>query len=120
MNCLIVEIYVNLSVLVLIDLSAGTTSNVAPRTETKYWQADGIFVPGKLGKNDQEEGEGGGWQLSDRLPPSWQLRYQSLRFLARPTPFRHLGFFPEQAAHWDWCADAVEPSLLITSIPQKS
>ena len=78
-----------------------------PRTEAKDWQADGIFVPGKLGKGDQEEGEGGGWQLSEQLPESWQLSYQSLRFLARPTPFRHLGFFPEQAAHWDWCADAV-------------
>ncbi len=78
-----------------------------PRTETKDWQADGIFVPGRLGKNDQEEGEGGGWQLSEQLPRSWQLRYQSLRFVAGPTPFRHLGFFPEQAAHWDWCADAV-------------
>ena len=79
-----------------------------PRTEAKDWEADGIFIPGKLGKNDHEDGEGGGWQLSEKLPPSWQLRYQSLRFLARPTPFRHLGFFPEQAAHWDWCANAVK------------
>ena len=78
-----------------------------PRTEANDWKADGIFVPGKPRKNDPEEGEGGGWQLSEKLPPSWQLRYQSLRFLARPTPFRHLGFFPEQAAHWDWCANAV-------------
>ncbi len=79
-----------------------------PHSDAKNWQADGIFVPGRLGKNDQEEGEGGGWQLSEQLPASWQLSYQSLRFLARPTPFRHLGFFPEQAAHWDWCADAVK------------
>ena len=78
-----------------------------PRMDIRDWQADGVFVPGTLGKNDQEEGEGGGWQLSDQLPASWQLSYQALRFLARPTPFRHLGFFPEQAAHWDWCANAV-------------
>ncbi len=75
-----------------------------PRLDEAAWVADGVFVPGK---NDQEDGEGGGWQLSETLPPSWQLGYQSLRFLARPTPFRHLGFFPEQAAHWDWCADAI-------------
>lgn len=78
-----------------------------PRIKAKDWRADGIFVPGKPGKNNEEEREGGGWQLSEQLPASWQLRYQSLRFLARPTPFRHLGFFPEQAAHWDWCANAV-------------
>ena len=90
-----------------------------PRTDLKDWQADGIFVPGKLGKNDQEEGEGGGWQLSEQLPASWQLRYQSLRFLARPTPFRHLGFFPEQAAHWDWCADAVKAFIAYHNRPPR-
>ncbi len=79
-----------------------------PHLDAKDWQADGIFVPGKPVKNDREDGAGGGWQLSKQLPASWQLRYQSLRFLARPTPFRHLGFFPEQAAHWDWCAAAIE------------
>lgn len=79
-----------------------------PRLEAKYWRADGVFVPGKPGKIDQDDGEGGGWQLSERLPSSWQLNYQSLHFLARPTPFRHFGFFPEQAAHWDWCANAIK------------
>jgi 23S rRNA (cytosine1962-C5)-methyltransferase len=79
-----------------------------PHFGEKNWQADGIFVPGNSGKNGQEDAEGGGWQLSEQLPSSWQLRYQSLRFLARPTPFRHLGFFPEQAAHWNWCADAIK------------
>ena len=68
-----------------------------PRLGEDDWVADGVFVPGK---NEQDDGEGGGWQLSRELPTSWQLGYQSLRFLARPTPFRHLGFFPEQAAHW--------------------
>ena len=90
-----------------------------PRSDAKDWQADGIFVPGRLGKNDQEEGEGGGWQLSEQLPASWQLSYQSLRFLARPTPFRHLGFFPEQAAHWDWCADAVKAFIAYHNRPPR-
>ena len=79
-----------------------------PRIDAGNWQADGIFVPGKLGKNDQEEGEGGGWQLSKELPASWQLRYQSLRFLARPTPFRHLGFFPDQSPHWLWASKKIQ------------
>ena len=76
-----------------------------PRLGEDDWVADGVFIPGK---NEQDDGEGGGWQLSSGVPPSWQLGYQSLRFLARPTPFRHLGFFPEQAAHWDWCAAAIK------------
>ena len=27
---------------------------------------------------------------------------------SRPTPFRHLSFFPEQAAHWNWCASKIQ------------
>lgn len=79
-----------------------------PRLGAKDWQADGVFVPGKLDKNDLVDAEGGGWQLSKQLPASWELGYQALRFSVRPTPFRHLGFFPEQAAHWDWCACAIK------------
>jgi len=75
-----------------------------PRLGDDAWQADGIFVPGKQADDEQE---GGRWQLANSVPQHWEMQYQSLRFLARPTPFRHLGFFPEQAAHWDWCADAI-------------
>ena len=76
-----------------------------PRLGTDAWVADGVFRPDK---NDLETNESGGWQLSKNLPDSWQMRYQELRFLARPTPFRHLSFFPEQAAHWNWCAEKIQ------------
>ena len=76
-----------------------------PRRPVESWQADGRFVPGQ-GREDDEEG--GGWTLSPDLPESWQVGYDGLRFLARPTPFRHLGFFPEQAPHWRWCAARIE------------
>ncbi len=72
-----------------------------PRLGIDSWVADGVFWPDK---NDSVNNEQGGWRLSKNLPESWQMRYQNLRFLARPTPFRHLGFFPEQAVHWNWCA----------------
>jgi 23S rRNA (cytosine1962-C5)-methyltransferase len=75
-----------------------------PRLDSQYWQSDGEFIPGKDSASDSDSGR---WQLQKHLPDSWEMRYQSLQFLARPTPFRHLGFFPEQAAHWDWCADAI-------------
>ena len=75
-----------------------------PRLGADAWVAEGVFRPDK---NDSENNESGGWHLSNSLPDSWQMRYQELRFLARPTPFRHLGFFPEQAAHWNWCAEKI-------------
>ena len=76
-----------------------------PRLDADAWVADGVFRPGK---NETDNSDSGGWQLSKNLPDSWQMRYQDLRFLARPTPFRHLGFFPEQAAHWNWCAEKIQ------------
>ena len=75
-----------------------------PRLGADAWVADGAF---QTDKNDSENSESGGWHLSKNLPNSWQMRYQGLRFLARPTPFRHLSFFPEQAAHWNWCAEKI-------------
>ena len=75
-----------------------------PRLDADAWVADGLFQPNK---NDSDNNESGGWHLSKTLPESWQMRYQKLRFVARLTPFRHLGFFPEQAAHWNWCAEKI-------------
>lgn len=76
-----------------------------PRLDASHWQADGTFIASQAGRrDDSDEGEGGGWKLRNGLPADWEINYQSLRFRARPTPFRHLGFFPEQACHWDWCA----------------
>ena len=51
-----------------------------PRSDAKDWQADGIFVPGRLGKNDQEEGEGR-LAIIRTLPASWQLRLSILALL---------------------------------------
>ena len=77
-----------------------------PRLNASHWQAaHGTFIASQTGRREAEDdGEGGGWKLRDGLPTDWAIGYQSLRFRARLTPFRHLGFFPEQASHWDWCA----------------
>ena len=76
-----------------------------PRLDIDAWSADGVFRPEK---NDTANSDSSGWQLSENLPDSWHMQYQGLRFLVRPTPFRHLGFFPEQAAHWNWCAKKIQ------------
>ncbi len=56
----------------------------------------------------QRSKEGGGqWDISNNLPASWELHYGALRFLVRPTGFKHTGLFPEQAVNWDWMADLI-------------
>lgn len=55
--------------------------------------------------------EGGGqWQYSKQLPEQWEIGYKGLRFIVRPTGFKHTGLFPEQAVNWDLCAKLIKES----------
>lgn len=61
------------------------------------WPAAGEFIPGS------DEDGGGRWQFAQSLPDEgWELAWNEVRFTARPTPFRHLQFFPDMAPVWDW------------------
>lgn len=61
------------------------------------WQADGEFVPGS------DEDGGGQWRFTSRLPKDgWTGAWEEVRFNMQPTPFRHLGFFPDMAPVWQW------------------
>ncbi|KPP93368.1 class I SAM-dependent methyltransferase [Erythrobacter sp. HL-111] len=61
------------------------------------WRAAGEFVPGS------DEDGGGRWDFGEDLPEEgWHLAWNEVRFTARPTPFRHLQFFPDMAVVWDW------------------
>jgi 23S rRNA (cytosine1962-C5)-methyltransferase len=61
------------------------------------WPAAGEFIPGS------DEDGGGRWQFATSVPDEgWPLAWNDVRFTARPTPFRHLQFFPDMAPVWDW------------------
>jgi 23S rRNA (cytosine1962-C5)-methyltransferase len=62
----------------------------------EIWQeADAIF------DGDAEDKEGR-WRFKGKSVDTFLLSHEGLNFLGRFTPFRHIGFFPEQAAHWRW------------------
>jgi 23S rRNA (cytosine1962-C5)-methyltransferase len=68
------------------------------------WQAAGEFIPGS------DEDGGGRWQFDTRLPEEgWELAWNDVRFTARPTPFRHLQFFPDMAPVWEWMRAQLSP-----------
>ena len=72
-----------------------------PFFDDSIWQAaDGTFTASAEDK--------GRWQLSSHLPEKWDMQFDNIAFHAMPTPFRHLGFFPEQSPHWLWCAPKIE------------
>jgi 23S rRNA (cytosine1962-C5)-methyltransferase len=64
------------------------------------WHADGEFVGGS------DEDGGGRWNLAPDVPARWPMAHgptgHRVRFYASNTPFRHLGFFPDMGAQWDW------------------
>ena len=41
------------------------------------------------------------------------MSFDSLKFFASPTPFRHLGFFPDQSPHWIWAAQKINQFISI-------
>jgi 23S rRNA (cytosine1962-C5)-methyltransferase len=68
--------------------------------EAEWARADAVF------DGDAEEGEGR-WRFGARPVETFPMAWDGLPFLGRVTPFRHLGVFPEQAAHWGWMAERI-------------
>lgn len=68
----------------------------APALSAEAWDsADAVFDP-------TDEEDAGAWRFKGRLKETWPLAWGEARFNARFTAFRHLAFFPEQAANWAW------------------
>lgn len=66
-----------------------------PRDPAAFDRADAVFDP-------QDEDDDGRWRFAGKPVDAFPLGWGEVRFTARFTPFRHLAFFPEQAANWEW------------------
>ena len=67
----------------------------SPRDPDAFAQADAVFDP-------DDEDEAGRWRFAGKPIETFPLAWGDVRFTGRFTPFRHLAFFPEQAANWQW------------------
>lgn len=67
----------------------------SPRDPAAFDQADAVFDP--TGEDDD-----GRWRFKGRPLDTFPLAWRDVRFTGRFTPFRHLAFFPEQQANWEW------------------
>jgi len=79
------------------------------RSLTSEWKnVDAVFQP-------TGEESGGHWDLKRKVDEKWEMKYElsltpspspagrgEIKFWTMTTPGRHLGVFPEVAAHWDW------------------
>ncbi len=62
------------------------------------------------------EESGGHWDFKKKVDEQWIMQYplplanKNLFFKVMTTPGRHLGVFPEVAAHWDWFSELIARS----------
>lgn len=70
-----------------------------PRKTDLWEKADAVYHRSSKG--------GGEWEYRKRLPENWNISYGDLKFIIRPTGFKHTGLFPEQAVNWDFMADKI-------------
>ena len=73
----------------------------APRLPAEAWDAaDAVFDPA-------DEEDAGRWRFRGRPREAWPLAWGEATFQGRFTAFRHLAFFPEQAANWAWLDERI-------------
>lgn len=72
----------------------------ARRTDAAAWGA-------AHARYERTQGDVGRWKPSGALQSTWTIAHGELVFELRPTPFGHVGVFPEQAANWDWITKQV-------------
>jgi 23S rRNA (cytosine1962-C5)-methyltransferase len=84
--------------------------------DAEWKQAHAVFQP-------TGEESGGHWDVKKKIEERWEMHYPlrfdygaekhstsaqreaSIQFWVMTTPGRHLGVFPEVAAHWDWLSE---------------
>ncbi|WP_395173283.1 class I SAM-dependent methyltransferase [Roseibium alexandrii] len=67
------------------------------RLKNTVWdRANAVF------SGDTDEEGPGRWKYSGNVSETWPMSYGPVTYNGRFMSFRHVGVFPEQAAHWDW------------------
>ena len=75
--------------------------------EEEEWQkANGIY----------QRDEASGWFMNKAMPEEWTIDYGDLSFIVKPSAFKHVGLFPEQAENWDWMRDLIKSNKKPTAV----
>jgi len=79
------------------------------RLKPSMWnRADAVF------SGDAEEEGPGRWRFSGNVPETWEMGFGPAKYYGRFMSFRHVGVFPEQAAHWDWMTARIKAARKAT------
>lgn len=50
------------------------------------------------------------WIVKNKLPSQWQVKYKDITAIAKLSPFKHTGIFPEQSINWDYIEQKISSS----------
>ena len=83
------------------------------RLKAKVWEnSSGSFLSSSSLESEDLKGK---WVIKNNIPDKWEMSFDQLKFFATPTPFRHLGFFPDQSPHWIWAAQKINKFISISN-----
>ncbi len=82
-------------------------------TAQLWKQADASFLRATIGRTGGSEN--GKWTKKDGIPSEWYVEMQDLKFLIKPTAFKHTGLFPENEANWIWIKEQISKRISLTS-----
>lgn len=68
-------------------------------SKAEWEKADAYFT------RDSEKAE---WSFRNKLPSDWPIGFGGLKFIIKPTAFKHTGLFPEQSPNWDWMRSVLQ------------
>ena len=86
-----------------IDRPEGQAIWLPAMSKSEWDKADAIFTG-----NTDEEGMGRWHFPKAALGETWNTAHDGMAYLGRFTSFRHVGVFPEQAAHWSFMEDRIK------------
>jgi 23S rRNA (cytosine1962-C5)-methyltransferase len=70
------------------------------RSSGEPWQPHAVY--------DRSQSGGGSWRFIKKVPEKWTVTIGGLKFIVRPTGFKHIGVFPEQSFNWDYIAQRIK------------
>ncbi len=71
-----------------------------PKKNPLWRNADARYIRSNTG--------GGRWEVYKKLPDSWSISFNELRFNIKTMGFKHTGIFPEQAVNWEKTAQLIK------------
>ena len=54
------------------------------------------------------EGDNAKWKMREGMPKEWLVGMSGLKFIIKPTAFKHTGLFPEQEPNWAWIQEKIK------------